>query len=288
MSEKASNSGSTPSRSLSKPEGLIAKIKRTAKEKIGPEDTVLVWPNLVYLELIAMVFALAILLFLCLYSPAPLEELASADTTPNPTKAPWYFLGLQELLVFFDPWLAGVVLPSLIIVGLILIPYIDPNPKGKGYYTFSERKFAVSGFSFGLALWFVLIVVGVWFRGLDWSWYWPWDDPHVHQPAGAVKLVDLEVILQSTLGLSENPLVTLGRYAVTMANLLTWAMFLGYYAVGFTLPALFLRKFYNRLGFVRYNLTMLMFLSMMGVPLKIFVRLLANIKYVLVTPWFKI
>jgi len=286
MSEKVSKPASAPA--LSKSEGLIAKIKRTAKEKIGPEDTVLVWPNLVYLELIAMVFALAILLFLCLYSPAPLEELASADTTPNPTKAPWYFLGLQELLVFFDPWLAGVVLPSLIIVGLILIPYIDPNPKGKGYYTFSERKFAVSGFSFGLALWFVLIAVGVWFRGLDWSWYWPWDDPHVHQPAGAVKLVDLEVILQSTLGLSENPLVTLGRYAVTMANLLTWAMFLGYYAVGFTLPALFLRKFYNRLGFVRYNLTMLMFLSMMGVPLKIFVRLLANIKYVLVTPWFKI
>jgi len=288
MSVKSSGAASRPSSSPPKPEGLIAKIKRTAQEKIGPEDTVLVWPNLVYLELIAMVFALAILLFLCLYSPAPLEELASADTTPNPTKAPWYFLGLQELLVFFDPWLAGVVLPSLIIVGLILIPYIDPNPKGKGYYTFSERKFAVLGFSFGLSLWFVLIVVGVWFRGLDWSWYWPWDDPHVHQPAGAVKLVDLEVVLQSMLGLSESPLVTLGRYAVTTANLLTWAMFLGYYAVGFTIPALFLRKFYNRLGFVRYNLTMLMFLSMMGVPLKIFVRLLANIKYILVTPWFKI
>ena len=288
MPEKTSESDSITSRSSSKPKGLVELIKKTAKKKIGPEDTVLVWPNLVYLELIAMVFATAILLFLCLYSPAPLEELASADTTPNPTKAPWYFLGLQELLVFFDPWLAGVVLPSLIIVGLILIPYIDPNPKGKGYYTFSERKFAVSGFSFGLALWFILIVVGVWFRGLDWSWYWPWDDPHVHQPAGAVKLVDLEVILQSTLGLSESPLATLGRYAITTANLLTWAMFLGYYAIGFTLPALFLRKFYNRLGFVRYNLTMLMFLSMMGVPLKIFVRLLANIKYVLVTPWFKI
>jgi len=271
-----------------KSEGLAALIKRTAKEKIGPEDTVLVWPNLVYIELIAMVFATAILLFLCLYSPAPLEELASADTTPNPTKAPWYFLGLQELLVFFDPWLAGVVLPTFIIIGLILIPYIDPNPLGKGYYTFSERKFAVTGFSFGLALWFILIVIGVWFRGLDWSWYWPWDDPHMHQPAGAVKLVDLEVILQSALGLSESPLVTIGRYAVTVANLLTWALFLGYYAIGFTVPFLLLRKFYNRLGFVRYNLTMFFFLSMMGVPLKIFVRLLANIKYVLVTPWFKI
>ncbi|MFQ5597665.1 MAG: cytochrome B6 [Nitrospiria bacterium] len=286
MSEKASELESKAS--SPKSGGLAELFKRTAKEKIGPEDTVLVWPHLVYLELISMVFATAILLFLCLYSPAPLEELASADTTPNPTKAPWYFLGLQELLVFFDPWLAGVVLPSFIIIGLILIPYIDPNPLGKGYYTFSERKFAVLGFGFGLSLWYILIVIGVWFRGLDWSWYWPWDDPHVHQPAGAVKLVDLEVILQSALGLSERPLVTLGRYAVTVANLLTWAMFLGYYVVGFTLPFLFLRKFYNRLGFVRYNLTMFMFLSMMGVPLKIFVRLLANIKYVLVTPWFKI
>ncbi|MFQ5584545.1 MAG: hypothetical protein ACE5GL_08945, partial [Calditrichia bacterium] len=81
---------------------------------------------------------------------------------------------------------------------------------------------------------------------------------------------------------------TLGRYAITIANLLTWAMLLGYYAIGFTIPALFLRKFYNRLGFVRYNLTMLMFLSMMGVPLKMFVRLIADIKYVLVTPWFNI
>ncbi len=286
MSDKGSASESKAASSQSG--GFAALIKRTAKGKIGPEDTVLVWPNLVYLELISMVFATAILLFLCLYSPAPLEELASADTTPNPTKAPWYFLGLQELLVFFDPWLAGVVLPTFIIIGLILIPYIDPNPLGKGYYTFSERKFAVTGFSFGLALWYILIVIGVWFRGLDWSWYWPWDDPHMHQPAGAVKLVDLEVILQSTLGLSERPIVTLGRYAVTVANILTWGMFLGYYAVGFTIPFLLFRKFYNRLGFVRYNLTMFMFLSMMGVPLKIFVRLLANIKYVLVTPWFNI
>jgi len=278
MSEKVVNTGSLEPKTDQKAEGLAARIKKKALKKIGGEDTVLVWPNLVYLELISMLFALAILLFLCLYSPAPLEELASADTTPNPTKAPWYFLGLQELLVFFDPWLAGFVLPNLIMIGLILIPYIDPNPKGKGYYTFSERKFAVIGFSFGR----------VWLRGLDWSWYWPWDDPHMHQPAGDVKLVDLQVILQSSLGLSENPVVTLGRYVVTVANLITWALFFGYYAVGFAVPFLFLRKFYNELGFVRYNLTMFLFLSMMGVPLKMFLRLLADIKYVVVTPWFNI
>jgi hypothetical protein len=182
-------------------DGLTDFIKKAAADKFGPEDTVLVWPNLVYIELLCILASTAFLLFLSLISPAPLEELASADTTPNPTKAPWYFLGLQELLVFFDPWLAGVVLPSLIIVGLVLLPYIDPNPRGKGYYTYSERKFAILTFSFGLGLWYILIVIGVWLRGLDWSWYWPWDDWSVHKSVTAIKLVDLEVILQNLLGL---------------------------------------------------------------------------------------
>ncbi len=283
MSEKISED----SNALSKQSKLAQLIKKTASEKIGPENTVLVWPNLVYLELIAIMVSVAVILFLSLVSPAPLEELASADTTPNPTKAPWYFLGLQELLVYFDPWLAGMVLPTFIIIGLVLIPYLDPSPLGKGYYTFKERKFSMLGFGFGLSLWWVLILIGVFFRGLDWSWYWPWDDPHFHQPAGAVKLMDLEIILQSTLGLSEAPLTTLGRYAITKANVLTWALFLGFYGVGFTVPFLFFRDFYRKLGFVRYNLTMFFFISMMGVPMKIFLRLLADVKYVLVTPWFK-
>ncbi len=275
-------------RSPEKSDGFSRLVKRSASENMGPEDTVLVWPNLVYIELISMLFSLSILLFLSLVSPAPLEEAASADTTPNPTKAPWYFLGLQELLVFFDPWLAGVVLPTLIIFGLIIIPYVDINPRGKGYYTYSERKFAVWGFSFGLALWYILIVIGVWFRGLDWQWYWPWDDWSLHKPASAVTLVDLEVIIQNLFGLSDAPILSVGRYGFSVANLLTLVLFVGYYLVGFTIPFLFLRDFYRKLGFIRYNLTMFFFLSMLGVPLKIFLRLIADIKYVLVTPWFKI
>ena len=87
---------------------------------------------------------------------APLEEPANPTKTPNPSKAPWYFLGLQEILVYFDPWFAGVVLPSLIIVGLMVIPYIDINPKGNGYYCFKDRKFAISTFLFGfLVMWIV-------------------------------------------------------------------------------------------------------------------------------------
>src|SRR5262249_48666373 len=85
-------------------------------------------------------------------SPGPRARPATPANTPNPSKAPWYFLGLQEMLVYFDPWLAGVVLPSLIIVGLIAIPYIDKNPKGNGYFTFAERKAEVTIFLFGFAV----------------------------------------------------------------------------------------------------------------------------------------
>ena len=107
-----------------------------------------VWPYLVRVEFLA---ALAILTLLFVWSvviDAPLEEAANPNRTPNPSKAPWYFLGLQEMLVYFDPWMAGVALPVLIILGLAAIPYLDVNPKGNGYYTLRERAFAVLTFNF--------------------------------------------------------------------------------------------------------------------------------------------
>ena len=64
----------------------------------------------------------------------------------NPSKAPWYFLGLQEMLVYFDPWIAGVVMPSIIMIGLMVFPYVDSNPLGNGYYTYRQRRFAVNMF----------------------------------------------------------------------------------------------------------------------------------------------
>jgi hypothetical protein len=242
-----------------------------------PEETMFTWPHLVYVEFIAMLLATVVLIVLPLLSGAPLEEAASADTTPNPMKAPWYFLGLQELLVFFDPWLAGVVLPGLIIVGLMIMPYIDINPKGIGQYNYTDRKFAVWTFSFGLALWYIFIVVGVYLRGLDWQWYWPWDNWSLHKEASAVSLIDLEIILSRALGISQ-----------ITANLLTYLITGAFYAIGFTIPFLFFRKFYNALGFVRYNLMMFFFMTMMLVPVKVMIRLMFNIKYMLITPWFKI
>src|SRR5688500_15542877 len=96
----------------------------------GEADRTWVWPDLVYTEMLCMIIGTIILVAWGIAFQAPIEEPANPARTPNPSKAPWYFLGLQEMLVYYDPWLAGVVFPSLIIVGLMAIPYIDTNPKG--------------------------------------------------------------------------------------------------------------------------------------------------------------
>ncbi|MGH9369631.1 MAG: hypothetical protein ACRD3M_18415, partial [Thermoanaerobaculia bacterium] len=104
------------------------------------QQKVFSWPDLVYVELICLVVVTAVMIVWSIVLKAPLEEPANPTDSPNPAKAPWSFLGLQEMLVYFDPWLAGVVLPSLIIVGLMAIPFIDTNPKGSGYFTFRQRR----------------------------------------------------------------------------------------------------------------------------------------------------
>ncbi len=116
------------------------RIEVPIKKATGPgDDKVHTWPHLVRLEFLVAIFIVVLLVVWSLTVDAPLEEAANPTRTPNPSKAPWYFLGLQEMLVFFDPWHAGVVLPTFIILGLMVIPYIDINPKGNGYYTFAER-----------------------------------------------------------------------------------------------------------------------------------------------------
>ena len=125
---------------------------------------------------------------------APLEQPASSTTAPNPSKAPWYFLGLQEMLVYFDPWMAGVVLPSMIIVGLMAMPYIDTNKAGNGYYTIAQRKFAYITFQYGfLVLWVVLILLGTFLRGPNWNFFGPYEywDLHKLIPLNNVNLSDI-------------------------------------------------------------------------------------------------
>ena len=101
------------------------------------------------MEFLAAIIVTVILFVWSITLNAPLEELANPNLTMNPAKAPWYFLGLQEMLVYFDPWIAGVVMPTLIVVGLMIIPYVDTNPLGSGYYTWKQRRFSITTFCFG-------------------------------------------------------------------------------------------------------------------------------------------
>jgi hypothetical protein len=131
---------------------------------------------------------------------APLEEPANPTKTPNPSKAPWYFLGLQEMLVYFDPWHAGVVLPTLIIVGLMVIPFIDTNPRGNGYYCYKDRKWEILTFIFGFhVLWVVMIIIGTFFRGPGWNLFWPWQRWDAHKVV-ALTNVDLPLRESATTG----------------------------------------------------------------------------------------
>ena len=146
------------------------------------EGRVWVWPDLVYTELICLVLCSVVLIVWSILLDAPLEQPANSAATPNPSKAPWYFLGLQEMLVYYDPWLAGVVFPTLIIVGLMAIPYIDLNQKGSGYYSYAERKAEISIFMFGwLGMWVVMIIIGTFLRGPNWNFFGPFQywDPHL-------------------------------------------------------------------------------------------------------------
>ena len=139
------------------------------------EEKMEVWPHLIKREYIAAAGCLLVIFAWSVWSNAPLELQANPNITPNPSKAPWYFVGLQELLVYFDPWIAGVLLPNLIIVGLMAIPYIDPSPKGVGYYAWKERPFANAMFLLGIAMWFILIFIGYYCRGPNFAWFWPWE-----------------------------------------------------------------------------------------------------------------
>ena len=248
------------------------------------------WPYLVRLEFLTAVIVMIVMTVWSIAIDAPLEEPANPNKTPNPSKAPWYFLGLQEMLVYFDPWMAGVVLPSLIIVGLMVVPYIDVNPRGNGYYTFKERKFAITTYMFGfLVLWVVLIFLGTFMRGPGWYFFWPgqyWD-PH---KTVALTNVDLPYLLgfrtsaaQFFVGMIATgalftwwlPLVPLLRRKEQPRALTN----IGFYRT--------LLNFYNQLGAVRFSITMGLFALMMSLPIKMLLRWTFNVKYIWVArpPW---
>ena len=261
-------------------------------EKLDNEK-VLVWPDLVYTELICMVVITAVLLFWAIALQAPLEEPASAVKTPNPSKAPWYFLGLQEMLVYFDPWMAGVVLPSMVVFGLMAIPYIDYNKAGNGYYTIEQRKFAYIMFQFGfLVLWVTLIVMGTFLRGPNWNFFGPYEVWDAHK-VEALNNVDLsEYFWVSALG-SSRPAPPEGAsdgvkllYAI-LRELPGILLVIGYFTI---LPPLFVvfsktfQTMFIKMGFIRYMVMTNLLLMMMLLPIKMLGRWTINLKYVISLP----
>jgi hypothetical protein len=217
------------------------------------------WPHLLYRELLAALLVLTVLWVWSLLVNAPLEMQANPTLSPNPAKAPWYFLGLQELLVYFDPWIAGVIFPGLMIIGLMLIPYVDNNRKAVGVYNFHDRPVAVTFFAAGLAFWFGLIFIGTWLRGPSWNMYWPWESWEIHK----------------TIPSTHNVPPVIG-----------WAVMLLYFGAGMIVPRRL--KFLGEIDIVRFGCAMFFILCFGGIFVKIFLRLFFNIKYILVTPWFNI
>ncbi|MEQ8716569.1 MAG: menaquinol-cytochrome c reductase cytochrome b subunit [Acidimicrobiales bacterium] len=138
--------------------------------KAVPQDRVHTWPHLLVVEFVAALFVTGFILVFSVFVNAPLLELANFNETPNPSKAPWYFLGLQELLTMFHPMVAGVMLPGMALFLLILAPYIDKNPHPQP----EKRKFAVSVMTVHLMFWAVLVLIGSFFRGPGFNFVFPW------------------------------------------------------------------------------------------------------------------
>jgi menaquinol-cytochrome c reductase cytochrome b/c subunit len=176
-----------PVREAPPPTGNVPAPKKGADEKhrllalVPPEgiqrvereqgDRINVWPHLLIEEFVAMLVITAGLVIFSTFVNAPLRELANPNLTPNPSKAPWYFLGLQELLRYFHPMVAGVLFaPTLVLLALAVVPYIDRNPSTKP----GDRKIAITLFTMLFMFGATLTIIGSFFRGTGYNWIWPW------------------------------------------------------------------------------------------------------------------
>jgi hypothetical protein len=140
--------------------------------KAQPVDKVHTWPHLLAAEFVASLACLAFTFLFSIWVNAPLLQHSNANQTPNPSKAPWYFLGLQELLTMFHPMIAGVTIPGVGLIVLIFAPYIDKNPSNKP----EDRKFAISLMTIHVMFWAVLVMIGSFFRGPGFNFTLPWRD----------------------------------------------------------------------------------------------------------------
>ncbi|HEV2764939.1 MAG TPA: hypothetical protein VGV38_18295, partial [Pyrinomonadaceae bacterium] len=217
---------------------------------------------------------------------------------------------LQEMLVYFDPWIAGVVMPSLLIVGLMVFPYVDSNPLGNGYYTYRQRRFAILMFMWGFVMWVVLIIIGTFIRGPGWIWFWPgqtWD----HNAVVFDRNRDLHEIIAgwspTMLGwLNAYPwkalfgAIVVGGFFVVGGLFFHWLMLRGEFKAEYlfdrrklktwaTEPGELERKILARTSILQYLTFQFFAISvLLAFPIKLILRLVFTIKYVWVTPWFNV
>lgn len=250
-----------------------------APAEFDDRQTVFVWPDAVYVELILAVAVGVVLIVWSLLVRAPLEQPANPAVTPNPSKAPWYFLGLQEMLVYFAPWMAGVTIPLLIILGLMAIPYLDRNPRGSGYYTIRQRRWVYLVFQFGfLQLWVLLILIGTFMRGPNWSFFGPYElrDPTKLETMTNVSLADCFWTglagrsLPGSILLREMPgIVCLALYFVALPIVLRYTLLAGVY---------------RQMGRARYVVMILLLLTMLALPLKMVLHWTVHLTYIVNIP----
>ena len=291
-----------------------ARLAKTHHRKVEPwrpgwARELHVWPYLVRIEFLAAVIVTVVLYVWSITLNAPLEEPSNPNLTMNPSKAPWYFLGLQEMLVYFDPWIAGVVMPSIIMIGLMVFPYVDSNPLGNGYYTIRQRRFAVTMFGWGFVMWILLIFIGTFIRGPGWIWFWPgqtWD----HNAVVYDRNRDLHEIVAQIPGLSFigsnwiarmifGAIIVSGFYVVG-GLFFHWLMKRGPFRFSYVVNpkrlwqwAKVSDSFENKLlantSILQYMTFQFFAVSvLLAMPVKLFLRLVFTIKYVWVTPWFNI
>lgn len=248
-------------------------------EKEEAEDKVMVFPYLIYIEFVTALFYAILLVVWSIFLKAPLEDPANPTVSPNPSKAPWYFLGLQEMLVYFDPWIAGVLLPTLIILGLCALPYMDSDPKTSGFYSFRGRRWGIRLFLFGFwILWILLIVVGTFLRGPNWNFFGPFEPWDVHKVVPLVNVNLSEFVFIKWLGrglprqwfLREAPGIALVAFYFLIPPLI--------------LAATFFKRLFERLGAVRYSIFMMLLLTMISLPIKMYLRWAFNLKYIVAIP----
>jgi hypothetical protein len=277
------------------PQGAKSKYRKTTPWHPKWDREVHTWPYLMRIEFLVAIIITVLLMVWSLTLNAPLEEPSNPNVTMNPAKAPWYFLGLQEMLVYFDPWIAGVLMPTFIIVGLMVIPYIDVNPLGNGYYTYKQRRYSIWTFLFGfIGLWVAMITIGTFIRGPGWMWFWPtqtWDAERVEYTVNRN--------LDQVFGINGSWLAHLPGVSAAYAPILARMIFgifpvvlffivAGWVVYRICISSEFSRKMYKRMSLVQLVTMYTFLILMMSLPVKILLRLLFNIKYIWVTPWFSV